>query len=161
MSQDSVRERLDRMRSQTAGRAPSSPHSTAPYSKPTLSLERAKTRREKLDKALYLMAQGGVKGRSAYPPLFDAFAQIGLVFKPLQFWSIWALFIYGFVIGWAGVFALSFFCLVTGIMPRAFAHLLQTGIGGVLVFILLLSAFSVALVRRQAHRCQLPRWEDL
>ena len=162
MSQVSVRERLDRMRSQSAAHAPSSLQSSAPYSNPARLHEKARTRREKLDKALYLLAQGGIEGHAAYPSLFIKLARKGIILKPLQFWSALGLFLYDFVIF---LLVFAFFLYLGGIIGKvpAFVELLLIR-GGPDVVLLAISAIAAVITLRfriQAVRLGLPKWRDL
>ena len=154
MPQDDFQRRLERLNARTTSPEPSPAAATSPW-------EPATTRKEKLHRALSLLAQNGVKGAYAYSPIFRGLARIGLPPKPMFFWSPIALVLFGWALfivfmGGGGLVAIAMGQVsgpVRGMVdagPAAFFSL--TGVMSVLL---------AAWHKLRARQMGLPRWRDL
>ena len=128
---------------------------------PTPNRFPATDRREKLRRALSELAGAGIKGNSAYAPLFRKLAGRGLIIKPLHFWSFLPLALFGLVaigtclgLGVALAFALGHF-------PRPVLALLEAGPGVFLAVTGMLGLMFAAYHKLQVRNANLPRWQDL
>ena len=149
MSQNEFERRLQRLNAQAEPEQPQS----APA--------RARTRSERLDRALHALQERGVTGAYAYAPAFRALKAIGLGPRPLHFWSTPGLFIFGFFMVIAiGIFIIAL-ALILGHAPRPVRVMLQTPVEVNLIVCAVLGAAFAAVHRVQANRIGLPRWRDL
>lgn len=121
------------------------------------------TRRQKLTNALYFLEQkAGLARRSSYTPLFRGLSKVGLIIKPLHFWSFAPLMLFhSFAMLVVVIFTVGLGVGVFAAPPRAVVAFLNAGLLGQLGVVFTLSGLATVLVRRQATKLHLPQWSDL
>ncbi|WP_425052540.1 DUF6404 family protein [Psychromarinibacter sp. S121] len=123
--------------------------------------EPAPNRRARLERALWMLQQGGITGSFAYSPLFRALACVGIIIRPVHFWSPLPLAL-AFFAALCGIFWVTIQITQTiGVVPRPVARMIEAG---PVVFCCVMGGLSVVYAlwhKMQALRIGLPRWRDL
>jgi hypothetical protein len=121
----------------------------------------ARDRREKLRRALTHLERGGVTGAHAYAPAFRSLARMGLIVKPLHYWSFPGLTAFGFVMLTTLIGGTVILSLAMGQVPRVVHRIIEAG---PVVFFGLNAVLAVcfaAIHKLKARRIGLPKWRDL
>ena len=128
---------------------------------PGVAAGRASNRRDRLQRALWLLQQGGITRSYAYSPLFRGLARIGVIIKPVHFWSpvMLALAFFAVLCGifWGTILVTQ----AVGVVARPIARMIEAGPA---VFCVVGGGLSVVFAlwhKAQALRIGLPRWRDL
>ena len=123
--------------------------------------QKARNRRERLQLALAHLSRAGITGNYAYAPAFRGLAKMGLIMKPLHFWSYAGLVTFSWIL-FAAIFAGTVVaCLLLGVMPSPVRGLISAGpTVWVVVNSVMALAFAV-LIKAQVKGADLPRWKDL
>jgi len=152
MSSSSFEARMDRLSESQLVRPANANHPP---------LRRAENRHEQLALALDHLDRLGVPRDVSYPPLFRALAHVGIILRPMHFWSMSGL-ILSFVMVFA---ALSGLLIAAASLLGEKPVLVQVLIGaGPLIFAAL--AFGLGLVfamvlKSRSYVRDLPHWRDL
>jgi hypothetical protein len=111
-----------------------------------------------------LAAAAGISQRDRFPPALRALSALGLPVRPLHFKSITSLFLSGLCLGLA-IFGGSLWLFTDGpfdLPPRGpIAGLVGLGWPGVCLISIAIGAAFTLIIRAQAARARLPRWQDL
>ncbi|PLL11973.1 hypothetical protein C0V75_13835 [Tabrizicola sp. TH137] len=149
--------RLARIRQTTQYPAPPTP-TGRPNSSPP------RTYRDRLDRALAAAAAAGITEKDCFPPAMRALSAMGIPVRPLHFKSVTSLFLFGLCLG-LGIFGGVLWLLSSGIVPTpergALVTVIRFGWPGVFITSLCIGAAFAFVIRRQAARAGLPRWQDL
>ena len=154
MSNPDFEARLARLRQSERGQ-------TAPIKAPRLP---ARTYRDRLDRALAAASAAGIGPNASFPPAMRALSRLGLPVRPLHFKSAPSLFVSGFCLGLAifgGMLWLFTSGLVSSVPAGPIRGIVTLGWPGVAVISLGIGAAFAAIIRAQAARARLPRWQDL
>lgn len=120
-----------------------------------------RSRRHKVQRALWHLEQGGITGAHAYAPLFRALARIGFAPKPLFYWGWVPLFLFGFMLFTSLMGLAVVLSLLLGVMPRPIMTMIEAG---PTVFFSLMAVMALAFTayhKVKATALELPRWRDI
>jgi hypothetical protein len=153
MSDSNLEARLSRLNAQAAA--------VQKKARQPVRMDRHHKRRERLARALNLLAEAGIRGNYAYPLPFYWLSRFGYILKPLHYRS-WT----GLTIFWLAVFTVLFLGLIQlanliGYMPGPLARVVQVGPAMLLSVNIGLSVTLAAIYKRKAESIGLPRWREL
>lgn len=153
MSNPEFEARLARLRQSERGEATSASARPAAHGYP-----------ERLNRALAAASAAGIAPASSFPPAMRALSSLGLPVRPLHFKSTPSLFLTGLCLGLA-IFGGTLWLFTSGLVPVVPAGpirgLVSLGWPGVAVVSLCIGAAFATIIRAQAARARLPRWQDL
>ncbi|MCC1494675.1 DUF6404 family protein [Cognatishimia sp. F0-27] len=121
----------------------------------------ARTRQERLARALDALAREGITGSYAYAPALRGLARMGLIVKPLFFWTPLALFVFGFVLFTSIMGGTALACMALGVAPRPVQSMIALGPDVFLMAMTGLSMLFAGIHYAKARAIRLPRWRDL
>ncbi|NBE09257.1 DUF6404 family protein [Paragemmobacter ruber] len=120
--------------------------------------------RDRLNRALAAASAAGIGRNACFPPAMRALARLGLPVRPLHFKSTASLFASGVCLGLA-IFGGTLWLFTSGLLSSVPAGpirgLVTLGWPGVAALSLGIGAAFAAIIRAQAARARLPRWQDL
>lgn len=123
-----------------------------------------RTYRDRLDRALATAAAAGISRDAGFPLAMRALSALGIPVRPLHFKSIPSLFLSGVALG-LGIFGGTLWLFTSGLIDPPsrgpIAGLVDLGWPGVLVTALVIGTAFTIVIRAQAARARLPRWQDL
>jgi hypothetical protein len=123
--------------------------------------EKAGNRRERLAIALAHLERAGVQGDYAYSKAFRGLSEMGLIMKPLHYWSILGLMVFGFIVFSAIFYGVVFMCSVLDHYPRPVRGMMEAGPVVMFVVNIVLSIAFAAINKAKAVSIGLPKWKDL
>jgi uncharacterized protein DUF6404 len=119
------------------------------------------SRREKILISLRILGSKGISENDAYSSVFWGLHKIGIYPRPVYYWSLAGLFVFGMlliVFTFGGILALGF---GEGIARGPVAGLYNAGWPGVLVMSLFGGAAFAAIIRIKARSSGIPRWSEI
>ena len=122
----------------------------------------AQGRKAKLPRALSLLDRAGIRGNYAYAPAFRALARLGLIVKPLHFWSPLPLVLFGFaVISACMGLGIGLSLVMFDHPPRVVQRIIESGPLAFFAVNAVLGVGFALLHWWQARQAALPRWAEI
>lgn len=123
-----------------------------------------RTYRDRLDRALATAAAAGISRDAGFPPAMRALSAMGIPVRPLHFKSAASLFLSGTLLGLLIFGGVLWFVSSPHITPPSrgpVAGLISLGWNGVYAISVAMGVAFMLVIKAQAARARLPRWQDL